>query len=269
MGRCGHNIRRVERGRDDLGRHEPADVRHVRKHVGTVLVTNGANPIVIDETGVCRGTCHDELWSVKLCIFLHCVVVDEASLLHEAVRKRLEVSAHSANFFVGRLVAVRQMSTARQIQRHDAILWLKDRRVRLEVGRGTRERLHVHAPLLRVEVKGLKGPRLAQRLDLVDVLITAVIASTWVSLTIFVRHHRAEGVEDRLGSEVLARDKHERVALAALLVFHEVENLGIGLLQGFVEVKTCHGSLRCCSGSFECHTASRHYCPHSGGCVFT
>lgn len=46
----------------------------------------------------------------------------------------------------------------------------------LEVGRRPRERLHVDAPLLRVEAEGLQRALLAEGLGLVDELVAAVVA---------------------------------------------------------------------------------------------
>ena len=49
--------------------------------------------------------------------------------------------------------------------------------------------------------------RLAQKLDLVNVLIASVVASTWIALRVFVRHRSAEGIEDGAGGDVLGGDE--------------------------------------------------------------
>ena len=46
----------------------------------------------------------------------------------------------------------------------------------LEVGRRARQRLHVDAPLRRVEAEGRQGALLAEGLGLVDELVAAVVA---------------------------------------------------------------------------------------------
>ena len=71
------------------------------------------------------------------------------------VRKRLKENRDSRNLLAIRLVPVRQVSSMRQVQGHDSIVRRKHRCVRLEVGRGAREGLHVHPPLFRIKAKGV------------------------------------------------------------------------------------------------------------------
>ena len=236
----GDDVGGVEGRRDHLGRHEAADVRHVGEHVGAVLVADGANAVVVNEPRVRRRARHDELRAVELRVGLHRVVVDDAGLVHEAVREGLEVGAHGGDLLGRRLVAVRQVAAGGQVQCHDAVLRLQHGRVGLEVGRRPGQRLHVDTPLLRVQVEGLQRAVLAQGLHLIDVLVAAVVPRPGVALTVFVRHDRAQRVEDRLAREVLARDEHQRVPLAALLVLDEVVNRRVRLLQALVQSERGH-----------------------------
>ena len=57
---------------------------------------------------------------------------------------------------------------------HDAVVRLEERRVHGEVRRRARVRLHVDAPLCRIQLKGCEGTGLAELFDVVDELVAAV-----------------------------------------------------------------------------------------------
>jgi hypothetical protein len=62
---------------------------------------------------------------------------------------------------LGSLIAVRQMTAMRQIETHETIMWSHQGLVNLQVGWAAAQALHVDAPLLGVNVEGLKGSLLA------------------------------------------------------------------------------------------------------------
>lgn len=67
------------------------------------------------------------------------------------------------------------LSSVGQIQAHDAVVRLQDGRVGGKVGGGSRVRLNVDAPQLRVQAEGVERSFLTQQLDLVDDLCTSVV----------------------------------------------------------------------------------------------
>ena len=59
-----------------------------------------------------------------------------------------------------------EVAAVGQVEAHDAVVGLEERRVDGEVGGGAREGLDVYAPLGRVEAEGLQGALLAELLHL-------------------------------------------------------------------------------------------------------
>ena len=58
------------------------------------------------------------------------------------------------------LVAVAQVTAVGKVEAHDAVVGVQQRCVHLEVGRRAGQRLHIHAPFLRVESKCCQCPLL-------------------------------------------------------------------------------------------------------------
>lgn len=79
-----------------------------------------------------------------------------------------------------------QMASVGEIQTHQPIMRSHDGLVCLEVGRATAQALHIDTPLLGVQTKSLEGPLLAKQLDLVDVLVTSIVAGAGVTLGVLV-----------------------------------------------------------------------------------
>jgi hypothetical protein len=105
------------------------------------------------------------------------------------------------------------MATMRQIQSHEAVMRTHDSLVHLEVGWATAQTLNVDTPLLRVQTEGLQRPLLAKQLDLINVLVSTVVAGTRVTLRVFVRHGRAQSIEDGPGGHVLRGDEENGLLL--------------------------------------------------------
>ena len=79
------------------------------------------------------------------------------------------------------------MTTLGEGQAHQARTRWEQRRVNGEVGRAARESLDIDGPLVFIKAIGLEGALLGKKLDLIDELVTSVVASTWVTLRVFVR----------------------------------------------------------------------------------
>mmetsp|Transcript_9452 Transcript_9452/g.16238 ORF Transcript_9452/g.16238 Transcript_9452/m.16238 type:complete len:262 (+) Transcript_9452:77-862(+) len=92
--------RLVSGGGDDIGmlegrRHEArgdqsGDVRHVSQQPRVVLISDLAHASVVNGARVGGGASDQKLRTVQFRVLLHLVVVDEAGLLVQAVRERLE-----------------------------------------------------------------------------------------------------------------------------------------------------------------------------------
>lgn len=89
---------------------------------------------------------------------------------------------------LGGLVTVAQMATVGEVKTHETAVRRHDSLVDLEVGGRSRKALDVDTPLLRVDVEGLEGTALAEKLDLVDVLVATIVTSTGVTLRVLVGH---------------------------------------------------------------------------------
>lgn len=82
--------------------------------------------------------------------------------------------------------------------------------------------------------KYLEGPRLAEVLDLVNVLVAAVIAVSWYTLRILVGEGAAECLDDGKRGEVLGGDEFDSPTLPPLLLLNEIVDLRIHRLKGGV-----------------------------------
>lgn len=229
VGGGGDNVGELEGRLVDAGGDQTGNVSHVDHEVAANSVGDLAHAGVVNLAAVGRGTGNKDLGAVHEGVLLELVVVDDASLEVDAVREGLEVGGDSRDLLGGSLVAVGQVATVGQVETHDALVRPHDGLVDLEVGRRARKALHVDAPLLGVELEGLKGAALASELDAVDVLVAAVVAGTGVSLAVLVAHGATQGVEDGARGDVLRGNEEDGLALALDLVLHDVGNLGVGL----------------------------------------
>jgi len=176
------------------------------------------SPLVIDQPRVSAGAGDDKLGPEELGGPGHLVVVDDASLLVEAVRHGLEILGDSGNLLVGSLVAVREVAAVGEVEGKDAIVGLEDGSVSLEVGRAATQGLHIDTPLVISDVEGVEGTGLAEGLNLIDILVTSVVAGSRVSLRVLVGHDGAKGVKDSFRSKVLRGNQDKGGALTGFLL---------------------------------------------------
>ena len=209
MRRRRHDVAVLERVADLARRHQTTDVRHVHHQHRAARVGDLAEARVVQVARVRRVASHDQLGLVDVGVLLQLVVVDQTRLLVHVVRQRLEEDrrarqrlAHLRLGVVG-VVAVRQVTARGQVQTHDAAAGTQKTRVHSEVGRRAGVGLHVHAPLLGVQVVRGQSALLAQLLDLVDELVTAVVTVVGVTLGVLVGEAGAKALHDGSGGEVL------------------------------------------------------------------
>lgn len=133
-----------------------------------------------------------------------------------------------------RLVAVAQMPTMREIQTHEPVVWPHDGLVGLQVCRATTQALDIDPPFLGIQAKRLERAFLAEQLDSINVLVSAVVSGSRVALGVLVRHWRAESIENGAGGDILRGDQEDGLALALdfpLLIVILVESRGLGAVQ--------------------------------------
>lgn len=111
-----------------------------------------------------------------------------------------------------------QMATVGEVKTHEAAVRRHDGLVNLEVGRAARQALDIDTPLLAVEVEGLKSTLLAEKLDLVDVLVAAIVTGAGVTLGVLVGHGGSESIEDGTGGDVLRGNEDNGLALTLDLI---------------------------------------------------
>mmetsp|Transcript_14117 Transcript_14117/g.30759 ORF Transcript_14117/g.30759 Transcript_14117/m.30759 type:complete len:326 (-) Transcript_14117:22-999(-) len=233
---CCDNVRVGEARRNNFGRDETGNMRHVRHDVGADAVGNLTNAFVINQTRVCRCPCHNQLWAKQFGTLLHLVVVNYARRFVKAIGHGFKVSRDHGDFFVGCLISMRQVASVRKIERKNTIVGLQKRRVHLKVGRGSGQGLDIHAPLFGVEMKGFQSALLTEDFDLIDIFIASVVPCTWISFTIFVGEYRSQSIQDGLGGKVFAGNQHQRISLTSLFLFNQVGQFGVDVGQGFVEI---------------------------------
>lgn len=221
----------------DTGGNETRDVSHIHHQVAANLVGNLTHALVVDLTAVGGGTGDEDLGAVHEGVLLELIVVDQAGLNVDTVWESLEVGGNGRDpgglistvglrsrrqidlLLLGSLVAVGQVTTVGKVKTHQSVVRPHDGLVDLEVGGAARQALDVDAPLLRVKTEGLESTPLAGELDLVDVLVTAVVAGARVTLRVLVGHGRTKSIEDGAGSNILGGNEEDGLALALDFLF--------------------------------------------------
>jgi hypothetical protein len=235
VGGGGDDIGILEGGGDDLSGDKTRDVSHIDNEVSTDGVGDLAHALVVDETAVGGGTGNQNLGAVEDGVLLEGVVVNDTGVKVDTVGHGLEVSGDSRDLLGGGLVTVAKMATVGEVKAHQTTVRRHDSLVDLEVGGRSRKALDVDTPLLRVEVEGLKGTTLAEKLDLVDVLVATIVTSTGVTLRVLVGHGGTKSIKDGTGGDVLGGDEDDGLALALDLILHDGGDLGVGVEERLLE----------------------------------
>jgi hypothetical protein len=115
------------------------------------------------------------------------------------------------------------MATVGEIQAHQPFVRPHNSLVHLQVRRAAAQALDVDSPLLGVQTEGIESTLLAKQLNLINVLVTAIVAGAGVALGILVRHGRAKGIEHSARSDVLRSDEENGLALTLDLFLLNIE----------------------------------------------
>lgn len=122
-----------------------------------------------------------------------------------------------------------QVTTVGQVKTHQTVVRTHDGLVDLKVGGRARQALDVDTPLLGVKTEGLESASLAGELNSVNVLVTAVVAGTGVTLGVLVAHGRTQSIEDGARGDVLRGNQKDGLALALNLLLHDLGDLRVSL----------------------------------------
>ena len=178
----------------DAGRNQTRDVRDVGKEDRTDFVGDLAECAEIDRARIRRRSTLDHLRVMFACERPNHVVVDLLVRRRNAVGNDREMLAGEVDG-----AAVGEVATVVEIHRENRVAPLEygfiDRRVRL----GSRVRLNVRMVRTKERLRTLDR----EGLDLIDLLAAAVVASARIALGVFVREHRPDGFEHRVGYEIL------------------------------------------------------------------
>ena len=111
------------------------------------------------------------------------------------------------------------MTSMRKIQTHQSIVWSHQSLIDLQVGRTSTQTLHIDAPLLRIEMECLQCSLLTCEFNGIDVLVSAVVSCSWVTLGVLVGHGCTEGIEDGTRGDIFGGDEEDGLSLALDLFF--------------------------------------------------
>lgn len=160
------------------------------------------------------------------------VEVDEAGVVADAVLDATEPLAGG-----GDAPAVGEVAAHRQGHAHDGVAGLGEGEVDGEVGRGAGVGLDVGVLDAEDGLRALDG----EGLDLVDVLLTLVVAAAGVALAVLVLEDGAGGFEDGGGDVVLAGNEAQGLRLETFLGTDEGGELGVGGGERGVRVRALRG----------------------------
>ena len=181
-----------KRRRDQFRGDQTGNVRHIRQHQRLGIVARLAHSRVIDLSRVRGRTGDDNLRSKRLRQLVQLLVIDQTRRFVQSVWHGVEVNGRGGNLLGVGLETVRQVTAVRQVQTHDSVPWVQQRRVHLKVRRRTRQGLNVHSPLVWVQMKRLQRSLLAQTLRHIDPFVPSVISRPRVPFRILIRHDRSE-----------------------------------------------------------------------------
>ena len=231
VGGGGDNVAGLEGALEDLAGDEASNVGHVHHEEAADGVAELADALVVEVLGVGGGANDDHGGAEHLGGALHLGVVDDAVGIG-VVGEGLEEDGGGGDLLLGGVEAVGEVAAAGEVEAHDAGVGLEEAGVDGEVGRGARVGLDVDGPDGGVEAEGGEGALLGDGLDDINVLRTAIVAGTDLTLGVLVGEGGAEAVEDGLRGEVLGGDHLEAAVLAGHLLLDGVVHDGIPVAEG-------------------------------------
>jgi len=211
-----------------------SDISH---KVSSDGVRNCSESCVVEISGISTCTTQKHVRLEFSDCSLKSIVVNKSGLFVDVVRLRLEVMTARRDFFGLSLMTVSQMTAMCQGKSHQAGTRFEEASVYSKVSGTSGEWLDVDRPLLRVSSEGFKGALLAQTLNFINDLVTAIVALAGVALRVLVCEARTKSFHDCLGSEVFAGNKFNATDLSLLFFFNEGGHLWVD----FCDASITHG----------------------------
>ena len=206
--------RGVQSGRDQAG-----EMRHVDHEVGADRIRDLAEALEVPMAGIGRTAGDDQLGLVLLGGRLERVHVDAVVVLGDAVGDRLEPLAGDVD-----LRAVGEMAAGGEVEAHERVARLQQRKEDALVGLAAGIRLHVGE----ADAEQLLGALDRERLGDVDELAAAVVAATRIAFGVFVGEDRTLRLHHGARDDVLRGDQLDLVTLTAELLLDGFRHLGVG-----------------------------------------
>ena len=200
------------------GGHEPRDVRHVHEEHRPDLLRYRSDLLERQDSRVRARTRDDHGRTLPACqrsqrIHVQPSVLHPDPIRHHVVQPAAEVDRG----------AVGQVSTMRQVHPQQLVARLQEREVRGHIGLRTAVWLNVCVIRPEQDLRTLAS----EILDDIHVLAATVVALARVALGVLVRQHRAHGLQNRTGDEVLTGDQLQALVLPGCLRLDGREYLGI------------------------------------------
>jgi hypothetical protein len=123
------------------------------------------------------------------------------------------------------------MASVNKAESHKLSTGPKQSGIHSEVCGRSRKSLDIDAPHCGIESKCLKGPLLAQRLDLVDVFHASIVSLAWVAFRVFVSQARPDRLHTCLGGEVFRSYKLQSLVLSPLFHLDQLINFRVALFK--------------------------------------
>ena len=265
VGGGGDDVGIAERGGDDAGGDQSADVGDVCQQVGAGRIRNLAEALPVGNPGVGGVAADDHLRLVLLGECQDGVVVDLLVVRVDGVGDDVEVLAGAVGGG-----AVGQVPAVEEVHAHDGLAGLDERLVDGVVGGCAGERLHVDEDLFGLDVVGGKGfgaAPVGERFDQVGVFGALVVARVGeaaeggealgqvedlcfrhtlggfgrVALGVDVLEGGGHGFAHRQGCLALGGDEDQLVVLALRLDLGQFVNFGVKVGKGTAEKEIGHG----------------------------
>src|ERR1700683_216379 len=159
--------------------NQPREMRNIAEKVGADLLRDFTERLEIDYARIRSRTGHDNARTFLAREIADDIVIDAMGFAIDTIRNGLPE-------FTGdtRIPSVREMTAVRQRQSHDDLARLQQPGVHGEVGGRPRVRLHVGV----LDAEKLLGALDSERLDLIDVALTLVVAAGGGGPGILVLH---------------------------------------------------------------------------------
>ena len=192
-------------------RHQPSDVSHIHKQIGTHTLRDFAHSLKINHPRISRGPRRDHLRPLPQRYLSQLIVIDPLILSTHSILTKLVEPARKI-----RRITMRQMASMRQIHPQYLVTRLQHTEINRRIRLRARVRLHVGE----LRPKQLTGPVDRELLHLVHFLTATIPALPRVALCVFIGQTRSLRRHHRTTREVFRRNQLDMRLLPPRLTRH-------------------------------------------------